>query len=170
MFDKDGEGSISLDEMAKILHMMNVGTLDSHSNDGITRRGPHARRDRVLGSGKHNQGTDMDEVRRVLANLDSNNKGGVAFNEFFVWFVTQQAKIERQSIETYAHSLFEMVDRDHSGTVTASEFALAVKKMGDYTGQGVTEDDIHMLIREIDEDEDNMINEEEFADLLKQCI
>lgn len=63
-----------------------------------------------------------------------------------------------------AASMFGMFDSDGSGSISIAEFKTAL----DAFDVGLSTDDVAELVKELDEDRNGFIDEEEFAHLLKR--
>jgi len=111
-------------------------------------------------------GNEMDDVTaaNMVAQLDYNGDGDVSKEEFLFWMAEQSAANKDMSAHECVHALFSMFDKDGSGSITASEFMQALEDFK----VGLNVDEVTDLIRELDQDQDGTISEEEFAMLLEK--
>ena len=88
---------------------------------------------------------------------------GISFEEFFEWV----AEIDFESghkKEELDEKIFELIDKDGSGTITVDELRSAILSMGEV----MTYDDVVQLVHEADRDGDGAINMEEFVGMMKR--
>jgi len=106
---------------------------------------------------------DGDQLGVMISLLDSNDDGDISKEEFIQWYSDQLQKNELDPHEI-AHSMFGMFDSDGSGSISIAEFKAAL----DAFDVGLSTDDVAELVKELDEDRNGFIDEEEFAHLLKR--
>jgi len=106
---------------------------------------------------------DEIEIKQMMNVLDVDHSGTVSKAEFLIWHL-EQTTAEVLPPEEIARGLFEFFDEDKSGHIATSEFFDKLANLD----VGLTIDEITDLVRELDEDEDGLISEEEFAALLKK--
>lgn len=132
LFDKDKSGDISSAEMLELLQLLKMAE-------------------------------DETQARDMLAELDDDQSGTVEFQEFFNWMASNDQEEEtEESIEEYIDGMFDMIDTDESGTITAEEFQTTLKNLG----TDLTMEDIQCMIREVDENGDGDIDREEFKEMV----
>jgi len=107
---------------------------------------------------------DDQEAEYAMQALDLDGSGTVSKLEFLIWHIDTNERSQDLSPEELAHSLFECFEKNEDGEITASAFMN--KLIGLNTG--LTVDEVHDLMRELDEDGSGSISEEEFANLLKK--
>jgi Ca2+-binding EF-hand superfamily protein len=105
-------------------------------------------------------GTQLDVM---VGLLDKDGDGDISKEEFIQWYSEQLSKNELDPHEM-AKSMFGMFDKDGSGSITIAEFKEAL----DAFDVGLSTDDVAELVKELDEDRNGLIDEEEFAHLLKR--
>eukprot|EP00941_MAST-03F_sp_MAST-3F-sp1_P004246 g4246.t1 len=134
-FDIDGNGEISHEEFFCLLEALNL--CDSE-----------------------------EEAENIKNVMDQDNNGSITFNEFFHW-ATLHCKSDAQeasneNIETTVDVLFSMLDEDKSGTITHTNFKLAMKRMHiDFSDA-----DAKAIMDDVDKDGDGVLNKEELKMLL----
>ena len=69
---------------------------------------------------------------------------------------------ENESMEDVAKRMFEILDDDHSGAVTTSEFKETLEKMGVF----MSYEEVRELFHEYDDDLDGLMDEEEFVNMM----
>ena len=135
--DKDGNGEISVEEMGILLRSMRIKLKLSES-----------------------------QIRRALKQIDVNGDGTVDKEEmmeilekFDTDGVVYKALHERSSIRQD----FARYDTDRSGYITKDELVQIIQ---DRTGIKVPEKHLALMIKDVDENNDNQINYEEFVKLM----
>ena len=104
---------------------------------------------------------DAQQLAVMISLLDANGDGDISKEEFIQWYSEQLSKNELDPREM-ATSLFGMFDKDGSGSLSIAEFKLAL----DAFNVGLSTDDVAELVKELDEDRNGQIDEQEFANLL----
>jgi len=102
-----------------------------------------------------------EQLRVMISLLDGNGDGTISKDEFIQWYSEQLNQNELDPAEM-ASSMFRMFDTDGSGSLTIAEFKEAL----DAFKVGLTVDDVTELVKELDEDRNGIIDEQEFAHLL----
>jgi len=106
---------------------------------------------------------DETQLSVMISLLDNNGDGTISKSEFIQWYSEQLQQNELNPHEM-ASSMFRMFDKDGSGSLTIAEF----KESLDAFKVGLSIDDVTELVKELDEDRNGMIDEEEFAQLLRR--
>ena len=137
--DLDGNGEVSIEELGKLLRTMRVKFKLSET-----------------------------QIRRALKQIDVNGDGTVDKDEmleilqkFDTEGVIYKALNERSTIRQD----FLRYDQDGSGYITKEELVLIIK---DRTGITVPEKHLALMIKDVDENNDNQINYEEFVKLMNK--
>ena len=116
-----------------------------------------------------NMGIALGEHEHVdmLANIDLDGDGSVSRDEFIKW------KLRFDRTDMYTHmkliskELFELIDADHSGSVTAEEFGEGIREHVERTGEkGLKKKEVVELIRDFDTDGDGEMDLNEFEKLI----
>jgi len=106
---------------------------------------------------------DGKQLGVMISLLDENGDGDISKEEFIQWYSEQLQKNELDPREM-AKSMFGMFDKDGNGSITIAEFKEAL----DAFNVGLSMDDVAELVKELDEDRNGLIDEEEFAHLLRR--
>ena len=135
--DKDGNGEVSIEEMGILLRSMRIKLKLSET-----------------------------QIRRALKQIDANGDGTVDKEEmmqilekFDTEGLIYKALSERSSIRND----FTRYDTDGSGYITKDELVQIIQ---DRTGIKVPEKQLALMIKDVDENDDNQINYEEFVKLM----
>jgi len=97
--------------------------------------------------------------------LDSDGNGTVEKDEFVLWMIkSEQHSTVREDTTKIAHKMFQLFDRDGDGFMTQDEFA---QKMSSF-GIKLTEEELALLMRELDEDGTGRIDENDFRLMLER--
>ena len=140
LFDDDDSGFITMEEFSQLLR--DVANID-----------------------------DEEEIQACMASLDTGGAEGeegdgqVDFQEFFDWFARRQ-ELSNTDNNTLINLIFQVVDKDNSGSITMEELQEAFQSLG----EDVSTSDIQWLISECDDDGDNNISRDEFANLLQAYV
>jgi len=135
--DKDGNGEVSIEELGTLLRSMRIKLKLSETQ--IKRA---LKQIDVNGDGT----VDKDEMMEILEKFDTEG-------------VVYKALKERSNIRQD----FLRYDNDGSGYITKEELVLIIK---DRTGISVPEKHLALMIKDVDENDDNQINYEEFVKLM----
>ena len=149
LFDTDRSGQIDEEELMGVLKMMGYFKPE-HGEPEKT----------------------MEEKKKICASimdqLDSDHSKQIGFDEFFNFMALQDTSADDdEDVEKYAEGMFEMMDKDGEGTVSADEFLKTLVSLGE---KQLTVDDIQAMIREIDKDGDGEINLEEFTEMVQKYV
>ena len=139
--DQDGNGEIEIDELGSLLKSMRIKLQLSEAD--IRRALKQIDRD---GDGT----VDIPELNRVIEKYDAN---GIIYKA-----LSQRSQIRRE---------FERFDTDKSGFITKDEL---VEIVNDRTGILVSEKVLDRMIKDCDENEDGMINYEEFCTMMTKSF
>ncbi|KAG7382955.1 hypothetical protein PHYPSEUDO_004190 [Phytophthora pseudosyringae] len=149
LFDVDGSGSVSRDEMASLLLAITHDLDDMQLNRLMT-----------------------DLVAEELESENDNfGKEGVmvegpqeiTFEAFYKW-CSARIQESRHSKEELVEEIFRMVDTDGSGTISVDEFVSIFKTLG----QALDHDDVRELVYQMDRNGDGKIDLEEFSKMLQK--
>ena len=135
--DADGNGEITVEELGKLLRSMRIKLKLSET-----------------------------QIRRALKQIDRNGDGTIDEEEmmeilekFDTDGIVYKALHERSSIRQD----FQKYDNDNSGYITKDELVKIIK---DRTGIQVPEKHIALMMKDVDENDDDQINYEEFVKLM----
>ena len=78
-------------------------------------------------------------------------KGGVTWEEFLDLMTGRR---QTQSLQDEMRDIFKIFDADDDGYINAADIERTMKSLG----EDVTEEDVLHMVREADEDGDNLIN------------
>lgn len=106
---------------------------------------------------------DADQLKVMINLLDENGDGDISREEFMQWYSEQLQKNQLDPHEM-AKSMFRMFDKDGGGSISIAEFKEAL----DAFNVGLSTDDVAALVKELDEDRNGIIDEEEFGHLLRR--
>ncbi|KAF4306255.1 putative calmodulin protein [Botryosphaeria dothidea] len=101
------------------------------------------------------------ELEDMVNELDTDHTGSIDFNEFLVMMAK---KPQTTDLEQEIREIFDVFDRDGSGTINSSELRHVMKAIG----ENLTDAEIDELIREADVDGNGTIDYEEFARFFKK--
>ena len=135
--DIDGDGSISLEELGKILRSM-----------------------------KGKLKVSEEEIQKVLKEIDKDNDGYIDVKEYFANMENSTSKnlIHRALVQrSKARKAFEKFDKDGSGFITTEELLEVFEEL---MGGPVTIDQFETMIQECNKNKDGKINYEEFVVLM----
>merc|ERR1712188_3114 len=140
MMDKDGTGTLSLDEMIKALQDMQLG------EDGAKRG--------AIGE---------EEIKEIVKAMDYDGDGEIDYMEFVTaaLHITQQQRGDRDAWQNRVRSAFDKIDSDGNGFIDAKELEEELKASGE------TPEAIKELIKEHDTDGDGFIAFNEFSAILR---
>jgi len=103
------------------------------------------------------------EVQQLIEQLDLDNDGKVSFPEFAHRMLADEEDIDP---EDAAAEIFLMIDTDKSGTLDVKEVQDAFKKFN----TGLSPDELHSIIDELDDDDSGKISKEEFVTALTKIF
>ena len=135
--DIDGDGSISLEELGKILRSM-----------------------------KGKLKVSEEEIEKVLKEIDKDKDGYIDVKEYFANMENSTSKnlIHRALVQrSKARKAFEKFDKDESGFITTEELLEVFEEL---MGGPVTIDQFENMIQECNKNKDGKINYEEFVVLM----
>jgi calmodulin len=131
MFDKDGSGQISVEEIQSVFKNM--------GNELTTQ-----------------------EVKEMIRDLDDDQTGEINFEEF-ITLMQRTMETELITEEEEVIRAFQTFDKDHSGTLSCSEFKHILTNLGDR----FTDEEVNEIFKEADLDHDGVITYREFVDFWK---
>ena len=139
LLDVDGDGTITVDELAGVLRSMKTEL----------------------------QASDRD-IERALKDIDRDGDGTIDLEEYLKSrkYKTNRDLLHRALVtRSKIRKQFEEYDRDHSGYVTKDELIEVIQTR---TGVTVTLKQTEQIVQETDCDQDGKINYEEFVLLMTQ--
>ena len=139
--DQDGSGEIEIEELGSLLKSMRIKLQLSEAD--IRRALKQIDRD---GDGT----VDIPELNRAIEKYDAN---GIIYKA-----LSQRSQIRKE---------FERFDTDNSGFITKDEL---VEIVNDRTGILVSEKVLERMIKDCDENQDGMINYEEFCTMMTKSF
>ena len=107
------------------------------------------------------QNYSEQEIENLIKEVDENGNGKIELNEF-IKILTSKSLGDEHIIK---HA-FAVLDRTNSGYITPSDLRHAMLCLG----ENYTIEEIHEMISLVDEDQDGVINFQEFNKLIKKCI
>ncbi|KAL4140255.1 hypothetical protein PRNP1_014540 [Phytophthora ramorum] len=149
LFDVDGSGSVSRDEMASLLLAITHDLDDMQLNRLMT--------DLVA------EELDSDDENLGKSNALVEGPQEITFEAFYKWCSTKIQE-SRHSKEDLVEEIFRMVDADGSGTISVDEFVSIFKTLG----QALDHDDVRELVYQMDRNGDGQIDLEEFSKMLQK--
>mmetsp|Transcript_31012 Transcript_31012/g.84858 ORF Transcript_31012/g.84858 Transcript_31012/m.84858 type:complete len:121 (-) Transcript_31012:492-854(-) len=102
---------------------------------------------------------DDAQVEQLMAELDFNGDGSVSFGEFADRMLEED---EEEDPKEVAGEIFEMLDKDKSGSLTVDELKEAFEDMH----TGLEESEILAIVSKLDDDNTGEIEREEFVTAL----
>ncbi|KAK6935706.1 EF-hand domain [Dillenia turbinata] len=96
----------------------------------------------------------LDLIEKLIQKADLSNNGLVEFSEFVGLVEPDIVKLKSPYSEEELQFLFNIVDRDGNGYITAAELAHSMAKFG----QAFTAKELIGMIKEADTDGDGCIN------------
>jgi len=115
-----------------------------------------------LGTIKRNMGHNPteDELKNMVGEIDLDGNGTLDFNEFLGLMVIKM-RDSKEGDELM--EAFKVFDRDGNGYITSLELRLIMHNLG----EEIAEDEVDLMIREADIDNDGQIDYEEFVKMIK---
>lgn len=107
--------------------------------------------------------TAAKAAENIVAELDVDGQGTVEFEEFFDWTAAQHEDVD---VEDVTRDIFNIIDRDHSHDITATELRDTLASLGAV----MTPEDIMRTVADADHDGSGTITFHEFAALMKKHI
>lgn len=101
----------------------------------------------------------------VTAEMDFDGTGKIEFYEFLDWVANKEGNREENTVEL-TKMMFQAIDADGSGTITATELRSALSALGGV----MSHDDVVAIVADADGDGDGEIDEAEFAELIKKNL
>jgi len=140
LMDKDGTGTLSLDEMIEALQNMQLG------EDGAKRN--------AIGE---------EEIKEIVKAMDYDGDGEIDYMEFVTaaLHITQQQRGDKDAWQSRIRTAFDKIDADGNGFIDTKELEAELKAGGE------TDETIAELIKEHDANGDGFIDFNEFANILR---
>jgi len=155
LFDADGSNGIDAGELGHLLEMMGIGG-------------------------------DQEGRQRIFDQIDApdengNRDGDICFEEFFDWIASNTAEeeeeVDEEHLKEMGKQLFEMIDTPDEngvcdGEITPEEFHNCMLKLSESSGNKleISLEDVEALFREVDEDHNGSLDEEEFNEMLEKYM
>ncbi len=105
--------------------------------------------------------TDMDNILQEF-NIEKN--GQIYFN-LFLKIMAKRLKILKEDDDKHFKKMFDQLDRNKNGQISVHELRYIMIHKG--KDEGITEEDIEIMMKEADTDGDGYISFQEFMDLMK---
>ena len=107
------------------------------------------------------QNYSEQELERLIEEIDENGNGKIEFQEFI-------KTLENKSIgdEHIIKQAFAILDRTDSGYITQNDLRHAMLCLG----ENYTIEEINEMISLVDDDQDGVINFQEFNKLIRKCV
>jgi calmodulin len=105
------------------------------------------------------QNISETELIEMITELDENGDGVIEFKEF-LFLMTR--KMKKAPTEHEFLAAFKDFDKDGNGLISSHEFRIVMTRLG----HNLSEEQVEEMIREADEDNDGLINYEEFSKML----
>jgi len=139
LMDKDGTGTLSLDEMIQALQNMQLGENQTRNPIG------------------------EEEIKEIVKAMDYDGDGEIDYMEFVTaaLHITQQQRGDRDAWQNRIRSAFDKIDSDGNGFIDAKELEEELKASGE------SPETIKELIKEYDQDGDGFIDFNEFSAILR---
>ena len=99
--------------------------------------------------GKHSE----EQVKKYMEELDTDKSGDISFEEFSIWYLRGEARIETELSET-----FDELDDDHNGYLTKDELVVLLERLGHEVANKPTV--LDGMFKMLDTDHDNKISKE----------
>ncbi|XP_047611369.1 calmodulin-like protein 5 [Phacochoerus africanus] len=102
-----------------------------------------------------------DELKALIAQVDKDGDGTISFEEFLATMVTT---MQAHGSEGGLRETFRAFDLDGDGHISVDELRQTMAKLG----ETLSPEELDMMIREADVDQDGRVNYEEFLRVLAQ--
>lgn len=109
----------------------------------------------------YGQESTIEEVRRMVADLDADESGELDFNEFIAFM--QRMQSEELTEEEEVIRAFQTFDKDRNGYLSCAEFKHILVNLGDR----FTEAEVEEIFREADLNGDGKLEYREFVEFWK---
>jgi calcium-dependent protein kinase len=100
----------------------------------------------------------VTDIEKAMEVIDSNNNGVIDYTEFIAACMYSQDYSQELQIK----QAFQYFDKDGSGTISADELRVCLQSQD----QTLTDDEINNMISQVDENQDGMIDYEEFLGMM----
>lgn len=99
------------------------------------------------------------DIEAAMKVIDSNNNGVIDYTEFIAACMYSQDYTQEKNIK----QAFQYFDKDNSGTITTEELKQCLQS----EDQTLTDEEAFKLIKEVDNNDDGMIDYTEFLEMMK---
>ena len=104
-----------------------------------------------------------EAARSIVHELDVDGGDTIEFEEFFDWTAAQHEAVDAESV---TRDIFNIIDRDHSHDITATELRDTLASLGAV----MSAEDIMRTVADADHDGSGSINFHEFAALMNKYM
>jgi len=105
------------------------------------------------------QNPTEEEVRSMIAEVDSDGNGSIEFPEFLVLIAN---KLRTEDVRDELKDAFKVFDKNNDGYLSATELREVLQTLGDR----MTDDDVDELIQAADTNGDGRVDYEEFVSMM----
>ncbi|XP_040996834.1 probable calcium-binding protein CML27 [Juglans microcarpa x Juglans regia] len=130
-FDTNGDGKISVSELGAVLSSLGTSF------------------------------TDEGELRRIMAELDSDNDGFISLPEFAAFCRSGSEDGGSSDLQ----DAFRLYDQDQNGLISATELHLVLNRLG----MKCSIEECHRMIRSVDSDGDGNVSFKEFEKMMSNA-
>lgn len=102
-------------------------------------------------------------IFQMICELDSDGNGNLDFNE---WFGLMTAKVGDKNTKAHYAKIFAMYDDERTGFLSAKN----LRRVAQDLGETISEQEIQELIARADLDQDGLVSEEEFYNILTKKV
>ncbi|KAH8356982.1 caltractin [Drosophila serrata] len=102
-----------------------------------------------------------EEIKRMIAEIDKDGSGRIAFNDFLHLMTTKMAEKDTKEEILKAFRLF---DDDETGKISFKN----LKRVARELGETLSDEELREMIDEADLDNDGEVNQEEFLRIMKK--
>jgi len=101
-----------------------------------------------------------EEIQQMIAGIDKDGSGTIEFEEFLAMMTE---KMEGKDSNEEMIKAFKMFDEEGKGKITIENLRRVAKDLGEI----ISEEELHQMIDEADEDHDGAVNQVEFIKIMK---
>lgn len=102
-----------------------------------------------------------EEIKKMIADIDPEGTGKLSYDDFLCLMSAKMA--EKDSKEEILKA-FRLFDDDETGRISFKNLKRVAKELG----ENLTDEELHEMIEEADQDGDGEINQEEFLRIMKK--
>lgn len=102
-----------------------------------------------------------EEIKKMIADIDPEGSGKLSYDDFLCLMSAKMA--EKDSKEEILKA-FRLFDDDETGKISFKNLKRVAKELG----ENLTDEELHEMIEEADQDGDGEINQEEFLRIMKK--